>query len=407
MFVRLVMWFFVRYFRITARIPRQVAQINEPYLLLANHFGRYDPFILSYFIGKPPHFISSDAILRDWPIGSFFKGLGAIPKKKGFRDTRVVRDMRTVVQAGGALALFPEGTRTWAGDTLYIDPAVAKLARLLGVPVITARMQGAYAFDPRWASPLRRARVVIDYELTLTKEEVRQLTEEEAYKKIAQRLSHNDIEWLRQHRVLIGSGRRAEHIGKIIFQCPQCKSFAGFKSHKNRFVCRHCQLPITIDEYGFFTAPVKLPFDNPYKWFYWQADNFITEMLKQLTLTRDTPLFEIERAVITRTKGAGRMQKMGTGSLAFYPRYLRITLPGHRITICHRDIDYLGPQYMERLEMFEGDYAWRFTPQNPDEPGVKWELAINTAWALAGQHTKLAPYWRERILQRIQRVREN
>ena len=163
---------FKKVFKISANIPVEVKNINEPYLLLSNHYGRYDPFIISDFIKMKPNFVSSDAILRDPFYGRIFTGLGAIPKKKGVRDSHVIREMKKVIDRGGAIALFPEATRTWSGVTQYIDPSIAKLARLLNVPVVTAKMKGAYAFDPRWARPLRRSKMEIDYELSVTKDQM-------------------------------------------------------------------------------------------------------------------------------------------------------------------------------------------------------------------------------------------
>ena len=178
-FLRLVvkMWMslFTWYYKISANISSELKDFDQPYILLSNHYGRYDPFIISHFIKKRPNFISSDAILRDKVIGTLFKGLGAMPKKKGVRDSHIIREMVKVVHGGGALSLFPEGTRTWSGETLFIDPSIAKLVKLLKVPVITARMKGAYAYDPRWSNKIRRAEVKIDYKMAVAKEEVGKL----------------------------------------------------------------------------------------------------------------------------------------------------------------------------------------------------------------------------------------
>ena len=53
-FLRLVvkvwMSIFSWYYKISANISVELKEFNEPYLLLSNHYGRYDPFIISHYI---------------------------------------------------------------------------------------------------------------------------------------------------------------------------------------------------------------------------------------------------------------------------------------------------------------------------------------------------------------------
>jgi len=396
--VRAVMAVFTRYFRISANIPRELAHIDEPYLLLANHYGRYDPFVISHFIIKPPNFISSDAILRDWPIGTFFKGLGAMPKKKGMRDSHIIREMVKVIRSGGALALFPEGTRSWTGETLYIDPSIAKLVKLLQVPVITAKMQGAYAFDPRWARPLRRAKMVIEYKMILTKEEVKHLSGEELLSRVRTNLYHDDIAWQRQHKIKIRSSKRAEHLDLVLFACPRCHGFAGFVSRKNSFFCKTCDLAVHVDDHGFLRAATgkNLPFDNVKDWFAWQAETFIRWVSGQLATKAAQPLFTSAKLNIAVATGTAKMQPAGKGTVDFYHNRLQINYDeGEGLLLA--DIDSLGPQYMERIEFFYRHKAYRLTSIAAREPGVKWELAINVAWYKAGLEHKMSPYFKHLV----------
>ncbi len=397
--MQLVIWVFRKVFKISANIPDEVANINEPYLLLANHYGRYDPFIIGDFIKKKPNFVSSDAILRDPIIGRLFKGLGAIPKKKGVRDTQVIRAMKMVIDSGGAIGLFPEATRTWSGVTHYIDPSIAKLAKLLGVPVVTAKMKGAYAFDPRWARPLRRAKVEIDYSIALSKKQLKELNSEEVMKIINTNLEHDDIDYARDQKLVTKSNHRAEYIERILFQCPQCKSFDGFTSANNSFSCNACSYRLEIESSGFFTSnDASIKFDNSRDWFEWQNKNFVKHIESALENPSNKPLFETESMEIHEAVGDGKMIRKGVGKVSFYQDRIEVACLNCKHSLVHSGITSLSPQFKERIELFYKDKAYRFGSTKHQEPGVKWELAINTVWSKTEQSFKLSPYFKHLLV---------
>jgi len=391
---------FTWYYKISANISPELREFDQPYLLLSNHYGRYDPFIISHFIKKLPNFISSDAILRDKVIGTLFKGLGAMPKKKGVRDSHIIREMVKVVRNGGALSLFPEGTRTWSGETQFIDPSIAKLVRLLKVPVITARMKGAYAFDPRWAESIRRAEIEIDYKLAIDKEGVSKLLEDEILAIIRGDLYHDDVEYQRVKKTQIRSNKRAEHIDLVLFQCPDCSSFAGFQDSGNHFNCINCSHSYFVDDFGFLSSTNgdTLVYDDIKKWLTWQNNNFVGFVREQIKLNRSEPLFHAEDMQIEYAVGDGRMQSMGIAKVYFYLDKLVITGGAEEEELLMSEISSLGPQFHERIELFYGDRAYRFTTKGKREPGNKWEIAINVIWATAGLKSKIAPYFKDLVL---------
>lgn len=392
--VQVVIWVFKKVFKISANIPHEIKNINEPYLLLSNHYGRYDPFIIGDFIKKKPNYVSSDAILRDPFYGRIFTGLGAIPKKKGVRDSHVIREMKKVIDRGGAIGLFPEATRTWSGVTHYIDPSIAKLARLLNVPVITAKMKGAYAFDPRWARPLRRAQMEIDYEIAVTKDQLKELNSEEVMEIISSKLNHDDIDYAREQKIKIKSDHKSEYIERMLFHCPDCKSYDGFNSAKNSFACNSCSYTVDIDDYGFFTSKGKLHFDNPRDWLNWQNKNFVDFTSLLLKDHTTAPFFETTDVEVHEAIGEGRMIKKGIGKVSFFSDRIEIYCTNFSKELYHKDTTSLSPQFKERIELFYLDKAYRFTSTKHQEPGIKWELAINTVWSQTDQEFKLSPYFK-------------
>ena len=304
------------------------------------------------------------------------------------------------MRGGGALSLFPEGTRTWSGETQFIDPSIAKLVKLLKVPVITARMKGAYVFDPRWADKIRRAKVEINYKLAIEKEDLSTFSEDKILAIIREDLYQDDIEYQRLEKIIIRSARRAEHIDLLLFQCPGCLSFAGFNDYKNQFSCANCGNTYAVDEYGFLSTAYgePLPFDDVKNWLEWQNKNFVQFIDEQIRQNISTPLFHADKMHIEYAVDDGRMKSMGTGSVYFYLDKLIITAGDYNEELLISEISSLGPQFNERLELFYRDRAYRFTTTGKREPGNKWEIAINMIWASTGKENKLAPYFKDLVM---------
>jgi 1-acyl-sn-glycerol-3-phosphate acyltransferase len=395
--VRIWMSIFTRKYNIKASIPENIKSLDEPYLLLSNHVGRYDPFIVSHFLNKRPNFISSDAILRDRIIGTAFKMLGAMPKKKGVRDSIIIREMVKVIQANGALALFAEGARTWSGKSLYVDPSIAKLVRLLNVPVISATMKGAYAYDPRWAKRIRKTESVkVEYAMVFEKGEARKMSEEDILERINAVSDHDDIEYLIQHPVKIYSDQRAEYIERIIYYCPDCNSHTYFHSSGNTFVCSSCNTKTTIDEFGMFN---NTHLQNTRDWVEWENKKWVEDINEKLAKNElESPLLSSLEMNVMKAVGKGNMQAIGKGRISLFHNRIEFNANEKIFSFTLEEIEDLSPQYEERLEMIVGNVAYRFVSINNIEPGIRWEVAINVLWHYHKMDTKLSPFFKELVL---------
>jgi 1-acyl-sn-glycerol-3-phosphate acyltransferase len=395
--VRIWMTIFTRRYKIKASISEELKNINEPYLLLSNHVGRYDPFIVSHFFKKRPNFISSDAILRDRIIGTAFKLLGAMPKKKGVRDSVIIREMIKVIQANGALALFAEGARTWSGSSLYIDPSIAKLVRLLNVPIISATMKGGYAYDPRWAKKIRKTSTVrVEYNLLFEKGEAKKLREDEILRRINKYGQHDDIAYLQQHPVTIYSNERAEYLERILFYCPDCNAHTYFQSSGNHFQCQSCHTKTHVDEHGMFD---NAHYNNTRDWLEWQNKQWVADIRQKISdgNTRAPLLTSLEMNVM-KAEGKGHMHPIGKGKISLYTDHIAFVANEKSFRFTLEEIEDLSPQYQERLEMIIGETSYRFVSINGIEPGIRWEIAINVLWHHADMDTKLSPFFKELVL---------
>ena len=112
------------------------------YIVVANHTTEVDPITVAYapFIsGALPRFLAKDSLFRAPVLGWLMCKMAHIPVIRGSVDARKsLITARSVVEAGGAVVIFPEGTTTHDPDTwpMQARTGAARLALATGAPVI-------------------------------------------------------------------------------------------------------------------------------------------------------------------------------------------------------------------------------------------------------------------------------
>lgn len=394
-FFKTILWFFVRMYNVSAVLTDNVKNLTGPFLVLSNHVGFWDPFVVAYFLRKRTHFVSSDAVLRD-PVKRFFlKGFGVIPKRKNVRDTKVIRDMADHIAAGECIGLFPEATRTWTGSTLFIDPSISKLVKLLKVPVVSSKMKGMFLFNPRWSYKVRKGRVVLDYDLIIRADEIQSLSPEDIYERIRKALWHNETEYQQSAQIRIRSDRRAEFINYVLYYCPECLSFEGYNAIRNNLTCKNCGSQIHVDQYGVFRHDqADFPYKSIDQAFAIQNEAFEPFVKNALEQNNGTFLFAENRMNIYRTRGSDYFEHLGAGRIEFYTDRILIKIQQRDDEVLYiQDIDTLNAQLYERIEIFCQDEVYRFVGEEKGVSGIRWEIATNIVWRHIGQAFKASRYF--------------
>ena len=367
----------VRRYRVTAENRELLRRLRPPYLVLPNHSSVWDPFFVNNFVPGVIHYVVSDANFRS-KLVEFGLGLvGSIPKTKVMSDLDTVKNIMKVKEAGGIVGIFPEGQNTWDGHTLPMYFSTAKLAKLLKVPVVTARISGAYLSKPRWSRARRRGRITIRYDLAFTPEQLRKASTQEIDARVLELLDHDDYEFNRVHRHKYIGPNRAEYAEIALFTCPQCREFANLRSSGNLLGCRECGYTVRLGLYGFFT-PVSgtCRFDTIREWNLWQIEELRRRIDDFVTSAEDTPLFTEERVKVEIGYKSMPLEAYGTGRLELYPG--RIELSGRGGA---RDVFEIGRivgmnvQNNEYLEFYHHDHLFKITILDPRGCTYKWDLA--------------------------------
>ena len=136
-----------------------------PMLVVANHCSNLDPPTVGWAVGHRTgriiHFMAKEE-MRSWPVaGLLARDSGVIFVRRGAGDRSAQRLALATLERGGALGVFPEGTRSRDGRLAEGRAGAALLAMRTGVPIVPVGVAGTqHLFRDRRLVP-RRSKVTI------------------------------------------------------------------------------------------------------------------------------------------------------------------------------------------------------------------------------------------------------
>jgi len=131
-------------------------------LLIANHTSYADPPIVGSACRRPVHFMAK-AELFFFPLGAIIGRTHAFPVRRGGVDRAALRRAMQVLTEGGALLIFPEGTRSPDGKLMELETGAAFLALSSGAAVVPVGVDGADRLLPRGSPIIRPAKLRIRF----------------------------------------------------------------------------------------------------------------------------------------------------------------------------------------------------------------------------------------------------
>jgi 1-acyl-sn-glycerol-3-phosphate acyltransferase len=118
-------------------IPRSGAAIVAP-----NHKSFWDSFFIGVCTRRHVRFMAKTELIQA-RYGRLLVRLGAFPVQRGRADADALETARVILEQGGLLALFPEGTRIRDPDELgHPKRGAGRLALETGAPLVPAAITG-------------------------------------------------------------------------------------------------------------------------------------------------------------------------------------------------------------------------------------------------------------------------
>jgi 1-acyl-sn-glycerol-3-phosphate acyltransferase len=136
---------------------------HGPVLMVANHSSLLDPPLVGGASDRQLTYLAKAELFEIPLFGALIRALKARPIRREGADPGALRTAKRVLEEGGALLVFPEGTR---GDEGVIRPAKAGaglLAVSSGAPVVPVYVSGSGRAWPRGRRLPRPAKVTVTF----------------------------------------------------------------------------------------------------------------------------------------------------------------------------------------------------------------------------------------------------
>lgn len=125
---------------------------SQPLIIAGNHQSNFDPLLIGYVVPYPRmvQFMAKKELFVP-VIGHILRGGGTFPVDRDGNDLGAVRTALRILQSGGTLGIFPQGTR--GGQEMHGGAALLALkAKVPIVPVGLSRAPGRWIL--RFGKPL-------------------------------------------------------------------------------------------------------------------------------------------------------------------------------------------------------------------------------------------------------------
>lgn len=120
-----------------------------PALLIANHQSFIDPVLVGLATRRHLSILARQTLFRRPMLAWYIRRLNAVPIDHEGVGKEGIKAILGQLQAGRAVLVFPEGTRTHDGKLQPLRPGVQLLIKRTAAPIVPVGIAGAYEAWPR------------------------------------------------------------------------------------------------------------------------------------------------------------------------------------------------------------------------------------------------------------------
>ena len=324
---------------------------RRPVLILYNHQTAFDQFFVSLAFRQPVYHIASEDILTHGIVSRLISYMTApIPIKKQMTDVAAVRTCVNTAKAGGTIAMAPEGNRTFDGRLVYINPAAAKLAKMMKLPIALFKIDGGFGVHPRWSDVRRRGKMTAGVKRILEPEEYRALSADELYALIIKELSTDES----VPGGTFKSKKTAEYMERAYYICPVC-GFSSFESKGDTVRCRKCGIGARYtDKKELIGMSPAFPYRSIGAWY--DAQKAYVNAYDPAAHT-DTPIYEENAGVFRIRSAKRRIPLLKEAKLRLFGDRIEIMRPDGTLykTLSFADTEVVTVLGRNKLNVYCGD----------------------------------------------------
>ena len=268
---------------LSALVFRRVVLRNElkgakgPALILGNHECALDFVDLIDLTDRRISFVISRAYHDSFPLQRLLNGCGMIAKQQFQTEISDLKRMKSVIDAGELLAIYPAGLMTGDGAATPVPGSVTKFVRWMNTDVYAARISGSYFVFPKWSGKFHPGRTYMDVYRLIEASELKTLSDAELMRRLDEVLKFDEYEEQEKRRIKYLGGSDIRGLENILYACPGCGTeFSMETLGKDTIRCHKCGFTAKSDKYGLLHANGKTL--HPSEW----SRSILNEQLRRI-----------------------------------------------------------------------------------------------------------------------------
>ena len=318
---------------------------EEPCLVLMNHSSFIDLKIASTVLYPRQFHIVCTAdgfVGKEW----LMRHIGCIPTFKFVTDMKLVKDMVYCLRdLKSSVLMYPEASYTFDGTATPLPQSVGKLLKVLKVPVVMIRTNGAFTRDPLYNNlQLRQVDVSATVTYLLSPEQIKEKSVSELNGILKEQFTLDNFRWQQENRIAVTEDFRADGLHRVLYKCPVCGAEGKTEGKGTGLTCKACGKGWTLDEYGYLRAveDSSAGFTHVPDWYAWERA-CVKKEIEEGRYLLDIP---VDILAMVNTDAVYRV---GEGRLVH-------DREGFHLTGCEGKIDYRQSRKMSYS--LYSDYFW-------------------------------------------------
>ena len=182
------LWFaFKALYRLRTK-NRHYVPMTGPVVIVANHQSHFDPPLVGGATRRQLSYLARDTLFKG-ALGVLIRSFDAVPVDRDGTGLAGIRATLKRLKQGGAVLLFPEGTRTPDGALQPLKPGFLALVRRSKAVIVPIGFDGPFRAWPRGRSlPLLFRPISMHYGDPISPESATELSDEELLELVRTRL---------------------------------------------------------------------------------------------------------------------------------------------------------------------------------------------------------------------------
>jgi len=348
-------------------IRNELKGVKEPAIILCNHVSSYDQMIVPLVTKRRINFVVADSIYYS-KLHKTLKALGTINKKQFFTTIKEYREIKSVLNNGGIVGIFPAGLCTSDGVSTTIPKATGKFIKSLGVSVYICKTYGMYLSNKKWTKKIQKGYVETEVYKLYDKNELNKFDEKEVYEKINDALSYDEYSWQKTRMIKFKDGNVCYNYENILYSCPKCKSHFSIINNNNQLECNACKAVFKFNDYSFIESNDLLLVNNPAIWHRKLIDD-----LKNKDIN-----YQFEAFIKKQNNVLCDMIDVGSGIVSINKDYVKIEIDSKIIFEERADHFFSLPMIPgEYFDLQSENDIYRCYPKNPKDVSYITDIVIS------------------------------